>query len=86
MKNFEQEAFHEVNNNCFCESQKKGENRFVIMVDEFQDCETIVTGHQFQEVFIDLSECKVNNKEQEEDNACKDAKKQKVLGKRGSIK
>ncbi|MFL0247931.1 hypothetical protein [Candidatus Clostridium stratigraminis] len=89
MKNFEHVSFDEdinQNNNCFCEGQKKGENRFVIMVDESQECEAILTGHPFQEVFIDISQCKDNITEQEEDKDCKDVKKQKTISKRGSIK
>jgi len=75
MKDLGKAAFDEgfkMNNNCLCESKEKGEDRFVIMADDTHDCDTVMTGLPFQEVFIDLSECKTEIKKLEEEKECED--------------
>jgi hypothetical protein len=58
-----------INNSCLCES--KNESKFVLLVDDTQSSYTVMTGLPYQEVNIDLSECKsITNKSIIQDN-CK---------------
>lgn len=57
--------------NCFvggCSKKDNGENKFVIMVDDTEQCIkpqgpgiNIVQGHPIQQIYIDLSDCKKCN-------------------------
>lgn len=62
------------NNSCCSESEKEG--KFVIMVDDTQNCNFVMTGLPFQEVFIDLTDCKANSKKSTEKDS-EEVKKRK---------